>query len=317
MTSRPPSFSITEPAAVMLNRLRDDQGIIKTIKLPKGPASSASPGRSYSMPTPTSAGPDNISSQIGDNHHAPAELRDLQGWSVIDLLEADERPTFIIDLADRTNFGSGPLKVIYENPSLRASQGIHELITQNPDDNNELSRFKAWAVSLVRDNRSMDVCLPSLSYGGISWTCSTLGDRFRFISGNSSAVSITPTSPASPARASSLLERRSRGATISREPIAPGKDRTLGNFDYFGNLEPDPHDGAGRRSHSVPCGSDDMRPDTPVIQSKEPIDIDIDVDDSVSNLAQTSDWTRIVDISGTSLSLFFFPLSPPLQIPSL
>lgn len=319
MTGRPPSFSTTEPAAAMLNRLRDEQGVVKTVKLAKGPASSASPARGHSLSTPTSASSDGHSSKSGDHLHVPAELRDLSGWSVLDLLEADERPTFIIDLANAANHETGLLKTVFENASLRASQGLHELVNQDAEVNREFSRFKSWILSFVKDHRSMNVCLPSFSYGGISWTCSTLGGRFRFISGNSSAVSITPTSPAPPARASSVLEQRSQGNTPSRDIIPPGRDRALSVSDYFGDADPDQSAFAGRRAQSEPRNTDDMRPDTPVIPTKEEIDEDMD-----SDLAQIFDWTRIVDTSGNfalgplplaeSPLFFCLPMQPYIHV---
>lgn len=295
MTGRPPSFSTTEPAMAMLNRLREEQTIVRTVKLAKGTASSASPARGHSLSTPTSAGSESHSSRSGDQRHVAVELRDLQGWSALDLLEADERPTFIIDLAHAANHETGLLKIIWENASLRAAPGIHELINQDADVNQDFSRFKLWIVSFVRDNRSMNVCLPSFSYGGVNWTCSTLGGRFRFISGNSSAVSITPTSPATPARATSVLEERSHSATPSRDIIPPGRDRALSDSDYFGDAEPDPHAVANRRSRSEPRNTDEIvRPDTPVMPTREEIDERMESDD----LETTFDWTRIVDTSG-------------------
>lgn len=304
MTGRPPSFSTSEPASAMLNRLREEPNIVRTVKLPKGPASAASPSRHYSLSSTTgSVGPDSPSSQGGENRQLPSELRDLQGLSVIDLLEADERPSFIIDLSNNANFSNGPLKLMFANASLRASQPIYELISQSTEHTSEFSRFKSWAVSFVRDHRAMDVCLPSLSYGGISWTCSTLVNRFRFVSGSTSAVSITPTSPIPPARATAVLEERARGLTPSRDALTPsrdtpapaGRDRALSDLDYFGDAVPDPGLAAGsRRAQSEPREYRDLRPDTPVL----PIEEDVPDDSDELGLMQTFDWTRIQDTSG-------------------
>lgn len=297
MTSQPPSFSTAEPAAAMLNRLREEQNVVRTVRLPKGQISSASPVRGYSMSTPGSAGSDSHSSRSGDSRTLPPELRDLQRLSVIDLLEADERPTFIIDLSNQANFGPGPLKLLFANASLRASQAVHELISQSPEYSTDCSRFKSWVVSFIKDNRPMDVCLPSISYGGVVWTCSTLANRFRFVSGSNAAVSITPTSPAPPARASSILEQRSRGPTPARDSHIPGRERALSDLDYFGDAEPDSNLVAARRAHSEPRDLGDLRPDTPVVPSEENLD-----PEPVSDLMQTFDWTRIQDPSGESIS---------------
>lgn len=278
----------------MLNRLRDEQSIVKTVKLAKGTASTASPARGHSLSTPTSTSSETHSSRSGDQRQVPAELRDLQGWSVLDLLEADERPTFIIDLANATSQDTGLLKIVFENASLRAAQEIHELINQNADVNLEFSKFKSWAISLVRDNQAMIVSLPSFSYGGICWTCSTLGNRFRFISGNSSAVSITPTSPAPPARAGYALDdQHSHSNLPPGDFMPPSRDRALSDSDYFGDADPSQNALVGRRAHSEPRTTDDMRPDTPIIPTREEIDEDME-----SDLTSTFDWTRIVDTSG-------------------
>lgn len=299
MSNRPPNFAAVEPAGAMLNRLREEQGIVRTVKLPKGHASSAGSAKSHSMSTPGSVASDSISSRSGESRQLPPELRDLQGLSVIDLIEADERPTFIIDLSNSANLGPGPLRLLFGNAALRASQHLNELLSQSPEHSNDFSRFKAWAVSLVKDRKSMDVYLPSLTYGGVTWTCSTLANRFRFVSGSASAVSITPTSPAPPTRASSILEQRSRGPAPSHDSHVPARERALSDLDYFGV---DPAMTISRRAHSEPRDLDDLRPDTPVIMSHG-----LDVAHSESELVQTFDWTRISDIDGKySPSPFLF-----------
>lgn len=246
------------------------------------------------MSTPGSGGSaESHSSSRGlDSRLMSPEVQDLQGVGVIELLDNDERPTFVIDLMDSSNFGPGPFKVIWRNASLRAATGVNELISKSSEDSIDFSRFKAWAVSFVKEKRSMDICLPSLSYGGISWTCSTVRNRFRFVSGNSAAVSITPTSPAPIARASSILEQRSQGQTPARDSHTPGRERALSDLDYFGDAEPDQVLAASRRAHSEPRDLRDVRPDTPIVPTDNVDDLDdpLDAPELVS-----FDWTRIVD----------------------
>ncbi|CAN8101168.1 unnamed protein product [Discula destructiva] len=306
MPNRTPHFSAVESAGAILNRLREEPGIVRTVKLPKGHTSSANTARTNCMSTPGSIGSDSMSSRSGESRQLSSELRDLRGLSVIDLLEADDRPTFIIDLATSANFGPGPLKLLFVNAALRASQGIYELISQSSEDDSDFSRFKAWAVSFVKNQRPMDVCLPSLSFGGVIWTCSTLANRFRFISGSASAVSITPTSPAPPARASSILQQRSRGPMPSHDPHlsshTPTRERALSESDYFGDAQVDLQLAlaGGRRARSEPRELGDIRPDTPVVESGP-----VDVEYMDSDLTPTFDWTRIIDISGMSPHMQF------------
>jgi hypothetical protein len=277
----------------MINRLRDEQGAVRTVRLPRGHVSSASPARTHSMSTPGSGGSMKSQSSQGLNSGLMSpELHDLHGVGVIEFLDQDERPTFIIDLMDPSNFGLGPLKVAWRNAALRAAAGVDELISKSAEDSVDFSRFKAWIVSFVKDKRSMDVCLPSLSYGGINWTCSTVRNRFRFISGNNAAVSITPTSPAPIARASSILEQRSHGQSASRDTHTPGRERALSDLDYFGDAEPDQGLAASRRAQSEPRDLRDMRPDTPIVKTD-----DVDECDDPSDCPVSFDWTRIVDTS--------------------
>jgi hypothetical protein len=48
-------------------------------------------------------------------------LQILGNVGIIELLEQDERPTFIVDVANQVNFlPGGPLQVVFANASLRA-----------------------------------------------------------------------------------------------------------------------------------------------------------------------------------------------------
>ncbi|KAJ9130874.1 Hsp90-like protein [Pleurostoma richardsiae] len=273
----------------MLSRLRDDKEEVTTLKLARGHVGTASPSRSAS--TPQSRGSDRSSnlgrqSRTPDGPPLPSQLQPLQGVGVIELLEQDERPTFIIDLAEQGNFGPGPLHLLFCNASLRASRTVLDLLaldTENTQTGTDFSRFKAWCVSFVRNSESVDVCLPSLSYAGISWTCSTVRRRFRFISGNGAAVSITPTSPTPLAQASSVLDQRARGPTPMRDPPTP-RERAASEVDYFGNVDPELH----RRARSEPRDPAALRPAaTPGSEGSEDDDLSMDF------AAPCFDWTRI------------------------
>ncbi|ROW07918.1 hypothetical protein VMCG_03623 [Cytospora schulzeri] len=304
MPNRPLSFS-SEPTSAMINRLHDGVDNVRTVRLPRGHFNPANSPRGHMLGTPGSGGSaDSYSTQSPENFQGSGELRELQSFGVIELLEQDERPTFIIDLNDPANFSPGPLKPVFRNASLMASTGINELISASSEDSNEFSRFKVWVVSFVKDNRSMDLCLPSLTYGGITWTCSTLRNRFRFVSGSTTAVSITPTSPAPLARSSLDLEQRSRGATALRDSHIPGRDRALSDLDYFGDAQPGQSIYATRRAHSEPRDMGDLRPDTPVIQSVEAFE-----NPEAGFVRTIFDWTRIADVDSMTPHLRFARLN--------
>ncbi|KAI3555855.1 hsp90-like protein [Colletotrichum abscissum] len=243
MPPRPAALPPSDAAAVLLARLREDQDRVHTVRLPRGTVHAQTSARSGSTPgssSLSSADATLTSSKSPNSQHLPQGLQILRGVGVIELLEQDERPTFIIDLANPVNAQKTGLHLLYANAALRASVGVLELLSVEGDDvmkNPDYINFKTWATSFVLNHESLDVCLPSHSYGGITWTCSTLRKRFRFVSGNASAVSVPADSPPL-ADESAVLEQRSRGPTPNQPSIVPMDDEP----DYFGDMEGEPHE---------------------------------------------------------------------------
>lgn len=224
---------------------------------------------------------------------------------MIELLEQDERPTFVIDLKDTANFDEGPLHIVFANAALRASGGVMGLVlgdTADPEHGAEFSRFKAWTLSFVKDNESMDVCLPSLSYGGVSWTCSTLRRRFRFVSGNTSAVSITPTSPSPIAHASSVLAQRTEGPIpVKAAEVHP--ERPASEVDYFGGVaRASSQTSSHARSRSEPRAKPDAVLDA-ILGLKEDYDT---LSTEPEEVIPTFDWTKFpIDTTNIAAHLAF------------
>lgn len=90
---------------------------------------------------------------------------------IIDLLEADPRPTFLIDLTT-CNPRSGICDISYYNPALLALAGVKDTIEQGDEDGQS---FREWAASA-------DVLDNTQTYGEIVWTSYTVKSRWRFIS---------------------------------------------------------------------------------------------------------------------------------------
>jgi hypothetical protein len=171
----------------------------------------------------------------------------LGSVGIIELLEQDERPTFIIDVANPTNFSPGLLQIVFANAALRAYESLLDMVTGNADLDspgiavtNDFPEFKAWALSFVKNGESLDICLPSFSYGGVTWSCSTLRRRLRLISasGNSLPANITSESSNGAMSATSNLSERARGPSLQNLPRSPLAE-SFEPSDYFGNaVEP-------------------------------------------------------------------------------
>jgi hypothetical protein len=99
----------------MLNKARDESVGITTLKLARGSISDSPPrsGSTWTSSVPRSP----------DLRGKPSGMQILGNVSIVELLEQDERPTFLIDVANSANFVPGAaLQVIFANASLRADE---------------------------------------------------------------------------------------------------------------------------------------------------------------------------------------------------
>lgn len=235
--TRPSSFSGLEAAGTMLNRARDTAEVT-TLRLARGTVSSASPGRSSSTPGSWSSIEALTSTRSPDTHGNGLQI--LQGVGVLELLERDDRPTFVIDGLNSTNSTIGPFSILWANPALQVSPSIRHLILGDfPNDNDakeEFNNFKTWARNSGNHPEGLDVFVPSFYYGGFNWTCSTLRNRFRFVSANTSAASIARTSPEPLLEREASIDSRTRELTPNNHPKTPS-DTVVVDRDYFGSID--------------------------------------------------------------------------------
>jgi hypothetical protein len=114
----PPTFSSSEAVATVLNQSREKSGGITTLKLARGSISSTSPPRSVSTLGSWMSFSQEHSPNLQDIEADPAVLQLLIGVGVLELLEQDDRPTFVIDLENETNYNPGTLKnLVYQRLS--------------------------------------------------------------------------------------------------------------------------------------------------------------------------------------------------------
>lgn len=238
-----PSLSVrlSNPQAspAMLNKMSQEEPAgVRTIKMARGLRPFGKP--SHGPATPTSPGPIGRMgrSRSPDAAGKSVGLQILEQVDVVELLEQDERPTFIIDLASPANFQPGPLNLLFANASLLAFDGLLDTImghvdTQLPDlaEATAFNEFKAWSTSYVRNSESLDVTLPSFFYGGTTWTCCSLKKRLRLIRG-SSAPTKRPTQPSAELLASANRSQSGWAGGPGRLPV--GREESS---DYFGKVD--------------------------------------------------------------------------------
>jgi len=241
--SLPYRLSSSEAGAEMLSKAnKEDTGSFRTLKLVRGSMSVGSPSRPSGQRTPSGSG----RSHLGSKPKSPINVEKSHGLNalnqvgVVELLEQDERPTFIIDLNDQINYEPGPLKLVFANASLRASAPILDMITGKKGQEspglaatNVFSDFKAWTMSYVKNHESLDVALPSFFYAGSTWTSNHLRKRFRVVKANpaTSKAHIISNPPSMGILSTSSLGGKENDSLVA-ERIGSIKEEPQ---DYFGN----------------------------------------------------------------------------------
>ncbi|ESZ97348.1 M4R8, histidine kinase-group XI protein [Sclerotinia borealis F-4128] len=159
---------------------------------------------------------------------------------ILELLEQDDRPTFIIDVADQENYiPGGRLRVEYANASLRAINPLlgkvagYANLSSPTIVTQAFPEFKAWVLSFVsKQHESLDICLPSFLYEDFTWSCSTLRKRLRVINGIRTQLPTTNSTSSNTAN-DSPVQNRGFGQDVSSSTELFSEQS-----DYFGNFPP-------------------------------------------------------------------------------
>ncbi|KAI0121090.1 aerobic respiration control sensor protein arcB [Xylariales sp. AK1849] len=119
-------------------------------------------------------------------------LGEFDSLSVTEVLDQDSRPTFVIDLdpdEDAVVNASGIVPV-FCNSALRLHALLLDVVVGNgtavedPNIAPTYTDFRSWATGVTKFDDSKDVFPLSFLYSEMLWTGSTVGKRWRLISGN-------------------------------------------------------------------------------------------------------------------------------------
>ncbi|KAF2236032.1 hypothetical protein EV356DRAFT_82045 [Viridothelium virens] len=246
----PPRFSSSEAAASMLTKAKEETGM-KTVHLARGKLSGSSPASVAPRYSVERASVDRTSTPTTMTSDTTTEQEDatrlLSHIGISELLEQDERPTFIVDLKDSRNLSLGQLQIVFANSSLRTSSGMLELVlgkdehdsgSSNGSTGSSWAQFRTWLLSAANQGESLNVSLPSIKFAGISWSCSTLRKRLRIVSGRYAATIPSNDIPAQTSRgetSAASLEQSDASAMATTSKIETGNNEPS---DYFGNVAP-------------------------------------------------------------------------------
>ncbi|OAA61551.1 ethylene receptor [Cordyceps fumosorosea ARSEF 2679] len=280
--SRPSADSTSDLAASMLAPLgQDSRETVTTLKLPRTSVSAVSPTASGSTPGSLASSIDvSGSSTSPDSVVMPGNLQILRSIGILELLENDIRPTFMINLQNPSNTTQPHLPIQYSNPSLRACYELHPLVNAGFESNPttpEFNHFREWVLCSTPTAEQPELGFPTCEYGHITWTKSTVRQRFRFVSGS---INLRESSDIS-----------DHGAPSAEAPECPDEDTipskleaqadseadALEPLDYFGDaaVEPSADSRANNFERALIHQSQNLQPGHPdeftnqVLQSKE------------------------------------------------
>jgi hypothetical protein len=258
----PARFSSSEAAARMLSKAKEESGI-KTVTLARGTFSGLSPSGPTGVASGRSSERSSLPSTTSPESRGGSDpLKLLGSVGIVELLEQDTRPTFIVDIGDLANYApESSLQLLFANTALRLSVATWDLVAGSSSEHTSdesavqaTNRFRVWLLSPVHEVGTPDVNPSPVEHGGVIWSCYTLRKRLRVISGAvpaSAAASITPASAppefATPSTSSAgPMSGNGMGASFPSATL-PSEPQ-----DYFGDtVVPDEHTSPNATSRSL------------------------------------------------------------------
>ncbi|CAK7273827.1 hypothetical protein SEPCBS119000_005857 [Sporothrix epigloea] len=226
----------------MIRRLRDvkDEEVVKKQLLTKGnvinvSAADVAPGLSAagssSLPTTAALSPDSFAVQNND---------------LVELLDQDDRPTFVVDTIKTENDQATPLNIVFVNAALQSLPSILDCVSgavsilqlADPSYGDNAAEFRQWVLAPTAEPV---VKQEPVAFVGWRWSASILRKRFRVVYGIGTDVAAP--FPSQEESASSTILMRGISPTPSCPPndsdynaeadqnLDSGKPDTIRNFD--------------------------------------------------------------------------------------
>jgi hypothetical protein len=120
----PRRHSTAHVIAAIRSKIREDSGGVTTLKLARGSIGNGIAQHSSNIPGNLASMEDKSSAPMYlETRSTPTGVELLGKVGIVELLDQDERPTFIIDVANPANYTAGsPLQIIFANASLCAHE---------------------------------------------------------------------------------------------------------------------------------------------------------------------------------------------------
>ncbi|KAF1349493.1 hypothetical protein EJ07DRAFT_169372 [Lizonia empirigonia] len=218
----PARFSSSEAAARMLSKMRREDGSIKTVTLARGTFSGLSPSGTTSMTSGRSSERSSMPHTCSpDARECSDPLKLLASIGVVELLELDTRPTFIVDIGDYANYA--PTLLPYKSYSLITVAGKPPELPTDEATSHATNQFRGWLLSTATQADEWDSNPTPVEHGGIVWSCYTLRKRLRIVSG------AMPSAAAIPSTSASMEFAIPSASSVAHQPGRPADTASSSN----------------------------------------------------------------------------------------
>ena len=183
-------------------------------------------------------------------------LQALSSISLLELVEQDSRPTFILDLHDVRNTVHYQVQSVACNSSLRSFLNLQDgkPVPAHLEDYlglhepKKYEEYKEWAVGPLSNESSVVGDQSCFLFGGLLWNRSTLRKRWRIISGSATNCAssttdlrITTRRSAEAFTLSAKMNHTGNGNDFDRNEISQSLERKESDLSWTNILPPNEH----------------------------------------------------------------------------
>ena len=180
-------FSSAQKAAAMVN-LAEDTGGTRTLKLTRRPGIGHNKTSPESLSRGSNEQRDAFVASRGEEKSTKRGADLLSQVGIVELLQQDERPAFIVDLEDDENFAARQLNLLFANAALNEQFALLEKIEGKADDltlklavSTPHRDFMLWVLSSPDTPGAPQMCATPFTFAGYTWRASTIRKYLRIV----------------------------------------------------------------------------------------------------------------------------------------
>jgi hypothetical protein len=189
-------FSSFQEAAAMLSRAEDTGGT-RDLKLSRGPGGGHNKNTSKLVRRGSNDHNYGPIASRGERRSSQHGAQLLPHVGILELLQQDERPTFIVDLGGGDDTMNSRLNLLFANPALRAQSAALESIEGKSDDltlifatSTPHRDFKSWVLNSPDTRGASERSTTTFIFAGFNWRFFTIRGCLRIVHGSTDTANV-------------------------------------------------------------------------------------------------------------------------------